>query len=250
MAIKIVPYRQASKSAKALAKALGGRVLLLEGSNYIPVPTDTIINWGNTTTSLPGLLNPPLVIKRASNKKTFFEMMKTAGLKELLPRFWTDPREIPSEAYPIVCRTVLSGHSGEGIVIANKPSECVSATLYTQYMKKSDEYRIHLGAVNGEVFLVSIQQKRRRLDHPDPDWKVRNHDNGFIYARGDVNPPTNVVSYASQVFAASGLDFGAVDVIYSNKTGAAYVLEINTAPGLEGTTITDYKAFFGSECFQ
>jgi D-alanine-D-alanine ligase-like ATP-grasp enzyme len=36
------------------------------------------------------------------------------------------------------------------------------------------------------------------------------------------------------------LDFGAVDVIWNEKQQRAYVLEVNTAPGLEGQTVDDY----------
>lgn len=249
MAIKIIPYRQASKSAKALARALGGKILLIEGSRYVPVPHDVLINWGNTSTSLPGLLNPPVVIKRVSNKKTFFEMMSLGGLGSLLPEFWIS-KDIPTEKYPVVCRGVLSGHSGEGITISKNSSGLIEARLYTRYHKKSCEYRIHLGMLGEEVLQISVQQKKRRLDHPNPDWKVRNHQNGFIYARADIQVPEIVMDYAKRVFVASGLDFGAVDVIYSNKTGETYVLEINTAPGLEGTTVEDYETFFRAKCLQ
>jgi D-alanine-D-alanine ligase-like ATP-grasp enzyme len=36
------------------------------------------------------------------------------------------------------------------------------------------------------------------------------------------------------------LDFGAVDVIYNRAQDKAYVLEVNTAPGLEGSTLDNY----------
>jgi D-alanine-D-alanine ligase-like ATP-grasp enzyme len=40
-----------------------------------------------------------------------------------------------------------------------------------------------------------------------------------------------------------GLDFGAVDLIVA-KDGRVYVLEVNTAPGIEGITLEKYvKAF-------
>ena len=42
--IRILPYRQGSKSAKALAEALGGKVLKLENSSFIPREGDLIIN--------------------------------------------------------------------------------------------------------------------------------------------------------------------------------------------------------------
>jgi D-alanine-D-alanine ligase-like ATP-grasp enzyme len=45
----------------------------------------------------------------------------------------------------------------------------------------------------------------------------------------------------------TGLDFGAVDVIWNAQKEKPYVLEINTAPGLEGQTIADYAAFFSGD---
>src|SRR3546814_3140988 len=46
--------------------------------------------------------------------------------EEYLPKFWTKKEDIPDEAFPIVCRTVLSGHSGVGIVIADRSEEHTS----------------------------------------------------------------------------------------------------------------------------
>jgi D-alanine-D-alanine ligase-like ATP-grasp enzyme len=43
------------------------------------------------------------------------------------------------------------------------------------------------------------------------------------------------------------LDFGAVDIIYNAKRNECYVLEVNTAPGLEGTTVEKYATKFASE---
>ena len=43
-----------------------------------------------------------------------------------------------------------------------------------------------------------------------------------------------------------GLDFGAVDIIYNQREDSSYVLEINTAPGLMGTTGERYAEAFGN----
>ena len=39
---------------------------------------------------------------------------------------------------------------------------------------------------------------------------------------------------------AVGLDFAGVDVIWNDKQKKAYVLEVNTAPGIEGQTVVNY----------
>lgn len=253
----VLPYRSYSKGAKALADALGGKRLKPEGSLYKPFGNHVVINWGNTSNLghpaltkqvlnqyVANVFNLPEDILRASNKKTFFRLMQES-CSELIPRFWTDMDDIPDDAFPVVCRTVLSGHSGEGIVIANNEDELVTAPLYVQYVKKKEEYRVHVGSKpDGSLVTIAVQQKRRRTDVSNPNWQVRNHQNGFVYARSNVNPPACVVDAALATFKDTCLDFGAVDVIWNQQSNKAYVLEVNTAPGLEGQTILDYKEFF------
>lgn len=252
MRYRVLPYRQGSKSAKALAVALGGRVLRLAGSTFVPRQSDIIINWGNITgthpaVSVTGFANYPHTIRNASNKLTFFKMMRDAGFADIIPNFWSNANEIPDEAFPIVCRTVLAGHSGDGIVLADVRSGLVGAPLYVQYIKKQQEFRVHVGAGTQSPITIAVQRKARRLDHTNPNWQVRNHANGFIYAREGFDTPDLVVEVAHAALFASGLDFGAVDVIWNEHEQKAYVLEINTAPGLEGQTVTDYTKFFKGE---
>jgi len=252
---RILPYKQGSKSAKALAEKLGGKILRLEGSSYKPREGDIVINWGNSNPSLvhwpvghpSQILNLPNSIRQASDKLTFFQVMQQE-CSNVIPQFWTSSEDIPADAYPIVCRTILSGHSGAGIVLARTPEEVVPCQLYVKYQKKKDEYRVHLGKRivdgTGATVVVAVQRKARRLDCTDPNWEIRNHSNGFVYTREGFEAPQCVIESAISSFDASGLDFGAVDVIYNEKQNRAYVLEINTAPGLEGQTVEDYAKFF------
>jgi hypothetical protein len=255
MRFRILPYRQGSKGAKALADALGGKVLKLQGSSYQVRPGDALINWGNTQPTsqvVPSFqddigaryFNYPQLIKTASNKKEFFNALYGGGLQDLIPSFWLNAADIPDDAFPVVCRTVLAGHSGDGIVIAASRDNLVPAPLYVSYVKKTDEYRIHVGRRGLQGEIISIQKKKRRLDHDSPNWQVRNHQNGFVYAREGVVPPTSITAVSVRALLATGLDFGAVDVIWNQQQERPYVLEINTAPGLEGTTVEDYARFF------
>lgn len=252
MSFKVLPYRAGSRSARSLADTLGGRCLRTEGSTYRRRPGVTIINWGST--SVPTYLQPVLNgntvnLLRASNKLSFFQHHTGA---EYLPPFWTRREDIPNDAFPIVCRTVLAGHSGAGIVIADTRAELVHAQLYVKYIKKQSEYRIHVGrrTVNHvPTFVVIAEQKKsKRADVPaeEANFRVRNHQNGFIYQREGIEVPASVRTQAITALQHSNLDFGAVDVIYNAASRRAWVLEINTAPGLEGQTIVDYRNFFQS----
>lgn len=255
---RVISYRRGSRGATALSRALAnGALLRLEGSRFQPRPHDVVINWGNTNPPpLPRgplnqrpykYLNEPDDIVRASNKLRFFQLLTDQGLRDIIPQWWTDMAAIPDNAFPVVCRTVLAGHSGEGIVIANNRAELVRAPLYTKYVKKQSEFRVHLGKLGTDMLYdIAVQKKARSRAVPDDqvNWQVRNHQNGFIYAREGVVCPPAVRRVAEQAFNVTGLDFGAVDVIYNEREGRAYVLEINTAPGLEGQTLTDYVNFF------
>lgn len=242
MAVKVLPYRQGSRSARALADALGGRVLRLEGSRYVERNQDIVVNWGRSG-DIPyrSVLNSAAAVRTAGNKLFAFTAMRDNCRT---PEWWVRREEIPDDAFPIVCRTTLTGHSGAGIVMAQRRSDLVDAPLYVRYVKKQDEYRIHVGRMRGEYIIISIQRKAKRAGFEGANFQIRNHDNGFVYVRDGVNPPEDVIQQARDALEACGLDFGAVDVIWNNHRREAYVLEINTAPGLEGTTIEHYAQFF------
>ena len=238
-----------SKSAKALSEMLGVKRIKHRDSKFSPKETDQIINWGSS--SLPvgyssvRVLNRPEVVGKVTNKLKFFREMRDSGTcvvpwttSKLEVKEWLDRGSL------VVARTKLTGHSGEGIVLIENEEGIVDAPLYTKYIPKKFEYRLHF--ICGE--LMWKQKKGRSLDTPDDnvDWKIRNRANGFIYMNNNVSVPSDVVTEANNAFYKSGLDFGAVDVIYNEKKNKAYVLEINTAPGLEGSTLEIYRDYFKS----
>jgi glutathione synthase/RimK-type ligase-like ATP-grasp enzyme len=146
----------------------------------------------------------------------------------------------------VVCRTILNGSGGRGIVIAETEDQLVQAPLYTKYVKKKDEYRIHIARdLRRDITeVIDVQKKARRLDSGPVNWRIRNLENGFIYKRQDVNPPQHVLDNSIRALQVSGLDFGAVDIIVNANEDRSYVLEINSAPGLEGTTLESYTNYF------
>ena len=239
--IKVYPYRQGSRSAGRLALILGGRVLKTEGSTYSPRQGDTIINWGSSQCpyvfSPARVLNPPAKISLAANKLLSFQALAAANVP--IPAFAADRSSVSWEGTTVV-RHKLTGHSGEGIEIVEPGTELPAAPLYVEYVKKEDEYRVH---IIGES-ITTVQRKARDKSNENPNWQVRNHANGFVFVREGVDPPACVRDAATGAIAALGLDFGAVDVIYNRKSGKAYVLEVNTAPGMEGTTIQEYADGF------
>lgn len=244
--MNIFPYKMGSEGAKALAQALGVKRIKPEGSKFKGAAHKLVINWG--CSKLPEevlkckVLNAPVAVSKASNKLSFFKAMAEAGVS--IPRFTEDPQDVQGmldNERVVVARTILNGHSGAGIVLLEGDVEIVKAPLYVEYVPKKEEYRIHV--FQGEV--VDVQRKARRKDVADDqvNWKIRNHANGFIFARGEEVlgvVPEDVLVQAKRAVEACGLDFGAVDVIYNDKQKKAFVLECNTAPGLTGATLDGY----------
>lgn len=243
--MKIYPYMNGSKSARALADGLGIKILKKHGPDRKEA---LIINWGCSKfeRNIGGykILNNPANVAVAANKLRTFEWFRNADVPTVE---WTTSREHALQWFmaqeKVVVRHKLTGHSGEGIEIvdgADPDAELPDAPLYTKYTKKKEEYRIHV--FQGEV--IFQQRKARKKDVPDEqvNWQVRNLAGGFIFANDGVIAPDVVTDSAIAAVASLALDFGAVDVGY--KDGVAYVYEVNTACGLEGKNLQAYVKKF------
>ena len=249
----IYPYRDGSKSVKALKEALDVKVIKLENSKFKGNPDKVVINWGNSnmTDELAKckVVNRPDAVKLASNKLNFFEAVKDVVS---IPPYTLDKEEARKwimDGKTVIVREQLTGSGGAGIVILDNIATFEEynhdpARMYTMYIPKKTEWRVHVSL--GEI--IDLQRKaldRERFNPDHVDFRIRNHQFGFIFVRQDnENCPACVKNEAIKAVKAVGLDFGAVDVIYNERHDKAYVLEINTAPGLEGQTVDNYKKVF------
>lgn len=237
--IHIVPYKMGSKSAKLLKEALcatGIKAYRKVGTTLPPKQGTLVLYYGGGEVLPQGGVQLNRNRAVASNKLETFRALESQHVP-IVP-FTTDPA-IAGEWDQIVCRATLTGHSGQGITIVARGGTLPHVPLFTQYIKKSMECRIHV--FNGKV--IDAQVKKQRRDLPEGfevDSQVRNIHTGWVYCREDFTPDDRVKALAIAATAAVGLDFGAVDIIYNKYYNEYSVLEINTAPGLEGTTLTNY----------
>lgn len=250
----IYPWDEASKGADLLKDALGIRRIMHRNSAFKGSSDKTVINWGSG--SLPveveksKVLNSAKAVNRSSDKIVFFSIMKNNGGGRI-PGFTTSKDEVMEwlrKGNLVVARNKIRSKGGKGIVFFDNLTEFVTAPLYTVYIKKREEYRVHF--MRDKVIDIQKKALRKTDDEGNPidpkqvDWRIRNHSNGFIFVRGNLRIPEDVVKQSMLCAKASGLDFGAVDVVWNETQGKAYVLEINTAPGIEGVTVDSYaKAF-------
>lgn len=250
----IYPWKPGSSSAASLAQALGAvRRISHVNSSFVGRAKHTVVNWGSSSVppnvlSAGRVLNAPETVRNASNKLNFFRAATAAGTDGPPIPPWTTSRAEAATwlaegvCRMVVARTVLSGHSGEGIVLVETQEQLQAipeGTLLVQYVPKRAEFRLHVARGVG-VFDFAKKAVRLGTDQP-PNYQIQNHANGFVYARENVQLPSPACATAAErALAVSALDFGAVDLIWNERSKQAYVLEVNTAPGLEGQTAVNY----------
>lgn len=244
-----------SESAKALSNTLNIKRVKPNGT-YVPKIGNVVVNWGSG--QMPGwaqragargvkILNNIEKVNVAGNKLSSLKALKVAGVAT--PEFTTDTNVAKGwvrNGDTVVERHNLRGNSGEGIRIVNlddneMPSTIQTAPLYTKFIPKTAEFRVHV--FRGEV-IDYIEKKKVAAERRPANFNkyVSSVHQGWVFARNDIRDMTEVRQIAVKAVVSLGLDFGAVDIIYYE--GKPYVLEVNTAPGLTGTTLVKYANAF------
>lgn len=227
-----------SKSGRSLSRGLGVLMLKNRRSKFRGRQGDVIINWGNRT--IPSWVNSvrwinhPINIANASNKLRCFS--KLDGVVPI-PEY-TQDRDLAStwllEGFTVMCRTTVTGNSGKGIVVAKTIDDMVDAPLYTKFIDKDRELRVHV--INGRV--VDWQEKKKRQGEDRTSEYIWNYTFGSVFVRNGVVVSEEIKDACVKTIEVLGLDFGAVDVI--TKGDKFYILEVNTSPALSGTTLDTY----------
>ncbi len=249
--LKLYPYKIGSESGTKLAELLEIMRVRPDGS-YVPKREHRIINWGNG--KVPNwisiaqqrgvtMLNKPAAVNIASNKLLALQALKIAGVRT--PEFTINSRDAQrwlDAGGVVVERHELRGNSGEGIRIVTYNDDemadhLTAAPLYTKFINKTAEFRVHI--FRGEV-LDYIEKKKVLAENRTENFNkyVSSTTCGWVFSHTNVRDIPEVRQLAIRAVAALNLDFGAVDIVYAD--GIPYVLEVNTAPGLGGTTLVKY----------
>ena len=249
--IRIFAYNRHSESARALAAEMDVYLIRHENSRYRPKNRHCVINWGRGRDWSPArTLNHPDRVAIAVDKLAFFRWMSVwhdandDPLEGSLPRIpeWTTEietaRSWARDGRRVVVRRILNGHEGRGIEIHTEADAIPQAPLYTRYIPKDGEFRVHI--VGGSIIDLQKKVLRRDVDRQGVNRQIRNTANGYVFARDGFETPEDIKTQALLAVRASGLDFAAADVIWNERRQQAFVLELNTAPGIVGTTVRNY----------
>jgi glutathione synthase/RimK-type ligase-like ATP-grasp enzyme len=219
MRIRLVTKSLGSQSLKALAKALETKLGYKVWRGSEGKPNRINLKYGQGKNKIEqyqffqeqGISSPPFTLSAVEAKK------------------WTEA------GTTVVCRTLTNSSEGKGIVVAETPSAVVSAPVYTAYIPKKHEYRVHV--FKGKV--VTVLEKRRKKG-VESDSKIRNTVNGYVFCRENVVIPEGLQELAIKAAKVSGSDFQGVDIGFNVKKNLLFVIEVNSGPGMEGTTVQEY----------
>ena len=237
MRIFFAPYNMRVSAARELAERLDGRRILPQNSRYRYRNGDVVVNWGRSDfDQAPEDATFNYFVGNAIDKARSWDLFDMASVPtvertsdERIANRWLD------EGHTVLHRSTLTGMGGSGITVF-QTSPLPQTGTYVKYFKRRAEYRVH---VFGDA-VIDAQQKKKR-NGVDASQFVRSYDNGWVFCRGGVEVPEVVKTAAIAAVRALGMDFGGVDVGYNETRNQACVFEVNSAPGIEGTTLDKYE---------
>jgi hypothetical protein len=188
-------------------------------------------------------LNTAAALSRYSNRGEQLRLLREGGVR--IPHFTAlgietapfpmGPNGVIARDYP---RNGRQPTQGRGITFY--PDYAVPRyghDLVMAYIPKERQFRVHV--IGGRTRVREVIPTDEGLR----DQAVWNLGQGFIYNVPQTPPPTTVVPSAVAAVAALRLDFGAVDVV--TTANEAWVLEVNTAPGLSDPSLEWYGTHLG-----
>lgn len=142
------------------------------------------------------------------------------------------------DGHVVFGRKYLKASCGKGIVVIEPGTEDLPiCPVYTQYKKKKREFRVHV--FKDQVVAVTEKKRRKEFDGVR-DTKIRNLANGYVFTQTVVDEPEGLRDLALRAARVSASDFRGVDVGYNQLKDELFVIEVNSAPGIQGTNLTKY----------
>jgi len=256
--IYLMPYRMGLRSTAAL-RQVG---FLIRNTHAKMTRNIPVLYWGRVPEAQRGLvdtsriiINPDPPSGLVSNKRAWAEAQFSDSIEYTTSietaRSWAGER-----GEKTICRTTLTGHSGEGIVVARRPEEVVEAPLYSRYFKKVREFRAYVAIQDHHIKVSYLASKRNRGDVTDPDdLLIRSGEKGWVYQVECIEQMVRniqlcdtITSFASEFRHRTAEEeysrvgwILAVDIA-QNADGVCKILEANLAPGLNDGTAGCVKA--------
>jgi len=236
MSVFLLYHGLTSSTGRELARAMG-----VESGEVCRNRIETLIRWGSRGAvgyrPTGGVINSRAAIQKASDKRAALEFMRGAGVNVPKGMCIDDARYrwFQWNTGPLVGRPIQH-QGGSGFHLCLNSADVVRAVnngaeYFTEYVPNGEEWRAHI--VGGQMVMAQLKCAEPVVSNE----YCRNRENGWALNRRPA--PGWVESIGVQAIRALGLDFGAVDMCKGNN-GQSYVLEVNSAPGLEGDKLMVY----------
>jgi hypothetical protein len=179
------------------------------------------------------------------DKLTQYKWFQQQGLSALE---FTEDQAVAScwmqDGHYVFGRRLLNASCGEGIIVYAAAHDGVTPVtncpVYTKYKKKKREFRVH---VFKDKVVAIVEKKRKSGWNGQQDTKIRNLANGYVFCQTvDLSESLalRISKLAKDAAAISHSDFKGVDLGYNEKNDDLFVIEVNSAPGIEGSNVDKY----------
>ena len=232
---------QKNVTAKRIARELGCR----QSYSFVPRRKHFLINYGSTYPYSD--MNADII----TNKIRAQRILEENNI--VMPKIYLRGEEVKDSAFPLLARRATHSRGKDIIYIKNREhlqhvideERGRGYKLYdylVEYINKSSEYRVHIlnNPFDKTTYTTMVNVKIKKEENADPI--VRNKDNGWAQISYENDFYDSLINLGSKCVKVLGYDFGAVDII--RKKGDLYVLEVNSAPGLEPRKIQVYVNYF------
>lgn len=180
-------------------------------------------------------LNTKDFIRLCSNKLLFSNFLIKHGF--YAPEF---KKSTDNLRFPIMIRKTLAGFKGRGIIICKNEDEFFSNWddnyFWTEFIKLEYELRVHVIGKN----LIKIFKK---IDLEENEFPIRNSLTTHFSLRSQTSF-TTLVSLLNKLTDLFGNSFFALDVGWDSTRKEYFIIEANSAPGLNKKTARLYADFF------
>lgn len=197
----------------------------------VPRYRDFVVNYGGK------YIGASLNANIEFNKLKVSQILQENGIST--PKVFVRGEYIPDEMFPLLARKKYHSQGRDIIYIHNRLQLNRLEYNYDyliQYINKTSEYRVH---VLGDY---DIMTSVKIANVPNADPIVRSKRNGWIQVSYDRDFQEALIELAKKTIKVLGYNFGAVDII--RKENKLYVLEVNSAPGLEPRKLKKYAEYF------
>lgn len=174
----------------------------------------------------------------AVDKITQYEYFKTNAIPH--PE-WSinheDAQKWLDDGFSVVCREKIKSCTGDGVFMVHPGGELVEAKVYCKYQKKKREFRVNLF----QHKVVNIREKKRKAGSTGCT-NVWNNSNGYFttHVQQSIQDEDILRKLAEQASMVSNSDFIGVDVLWNKFYNRYMVLEVNSGPSIEGSSVKEY----------